>query len=137
MGCILFEYTAYNLIVGDNAKVYVICQQYDAESVYFYEDCCYMYASDGESELQMLKDKNDWDKPLDYSKMAQRAANVYLRHMAGNITMQECVPTWCAAKYQCCRKSTKIFSFVQFSFSSFRAKSNIDETTCLLIFLGA
>lgn len=68
VGCILFEYTAYNLIVGDNAKVYVICQQYDAESVYFYEDCCYMYASDGESELQVLKDKNDWDKPLDYSK---------------------------------------------------------------------
>ncbi len=54
-----------------------ICQYSDAELVYFYEDVCTQVVPKEKCELsdfdvEKLKLNNDWNKPLEYSKMTTR-----------------------------------------------------------------
>ena len=55
---------------------YVICQKYDKENTYYYEDDCFrIYYSEDmftSSEQKELKDINDWDAPLNDEKMTSR-----------------------------------------------------------------
>jgi len=53
--------------------IWVICQKSENEYVYYYEDDCY-YVSENDipipdNKLTQLKLQNDWNKPLDNSKM--------------------------------------------------------------------
>ena len=68
-------------IVEDNAfmdeayeMVYVICQKYDDDYVYYYEDSAHMLKSSKTDSIEALKERNDWGKPLDESKMSRRTA---------------------------------------------------------------
>lgn len=75
-GRILYEYTTESDITGHIESVLVVCQQIDSKYVYFYEDLCYQFLDSDQSATEDLKEKNDWNKPLDYSKMARREIKV-------------------------------------------------------------
>ena len=75
-GRILFEYTTRNSITNKEETSLVICQAIDDEHVYFYEDLCYLFGEFQESDISQLKANNDWDQPLDESKMSRRAKNI-------------------------------------------------------------
>lgn len=68
---ILFEYNCYSVIEEKEKKAYVICQKYDSNYVYYYEDICFSF-SDDEETLSELKAQNDWGKSLNQSKMSRR-----------------------------------------------------------------
>jgi len=74
-GRILFLYETTSCITNNWEKAYVICQRLESATVYFYEDMCYLFATDSVG-LEELKDKNDWSKPLNNEKMAKRDFNV-------------------------------------------------------------
>lgn len=71
-GRVLFEYFAYNSFTQDEDSVYVICQKTDREYTYFYEDVCYTHKTDNPSEIERLKEDNDWKKELNPSEMSRR-----------------------------------------------------------------
>ena len=71
-GRILFLYTAKHALTQQNECAYVICQKYDNEYVYFYEDICYHLGEATEVEKQTLKSQNDWNAPIDLSKASKR-----------------------------------------------------------------
>jgi len=50
----------------------VIMQKYDNQYVYFYEDINYLTGEMSEQEISDLKQKNDWNLPMDESKMSRR-----------------------------------------------------------------
>lgn len=71
-GRILFE-EEFSLWKTDNKiKCTVIMQKYDGHTVYYYEDDAYILGNVSISELNSFKNKNDWGKPLDDSKMTSR-----------------------------------------------------------------
>ena len=59
-GRILFEYSARDVIGGEHLEEYrtvlVICQKYDDDYVYFYEDICYLKQYDTDEALDRLKE---------------------------------------------------------------------------------
>ena len=75
-GRILFEYSARDVIGGEHLEEYrtvlVICQKYDDDYVYFYEDICYLKQYDTDEAIDRLKEQNDWGKALDESKCSRR-----------------------------------------------------------------
>ena len=75
-GRILFEYSAPDVIRGGSIENYqtalVICQKYDDDYVYFYEDICYLKQYDTDEAIDRLKEQNDWGKALDESKCSRR-----------------------------------------------------------------
>lgn len=75
-GRIMFEYCTYNAITGKDETAIVICQKFDSQYVYFYEDKCYLLYQNDESGRQLLKEKNDWDAPYDETKMSRRANKI-------------------------------------------------------------
>ncbi len=77
-GRIMFSYSAPNLITEQNETVVVICQKLTKDSVYFYEDICYEFDENEDMDFQVLKDRNDWNKPLDIGKMTNRNNKVSL-----------------------------------------------------------
>ena len=72
MGRILYNYTTYNSLTDCQETVTIICQGYDKEYVYYYEDQCYLRGSAAASDISQLKEANDWGKPLDHDKMSRR-----------------------------------------------------------------
>ena len=71
-GRILGSMTDYCVFSGGSKTVLVVMQKYDDNSVYFYEDISYAF-DDGRQETKTeLKALNDWDLPLDESKMSKR-----------------------------------------------------------------
>ena len=58
--------------IDDKIKCTVIMQKYDGHTVYYYEDDAYILGNVSISELNSFKNKNDWGKPLDDSKMTSR-----------------------------------------------------------------
>lgn len=56
--------------------VFVIMQKYTKKAVYFYEDIGWNYAGIDEENLQQWKEQNDWDQPLQESKMSCRNCHV-------------------------------------------------------------
>ena len=75
-GRILFAYMAYNQLKQEKAMFWVICQRTSADSVFFYEDICYMPATEDVSCLGALKTRNDWEQPLDMEKATERPINI-------------------------------------------------------------
>lgn len=75
-GRILYEYTAENIVTGDNDTALVICQKIDADYVFYYEDICYLLSEYSAQEIEQLKTANDWDSPLDSGKMSKRANKI-------------------------------------------------------------
>jgi hypothetical protein len=73
-GRTLNQYTYKNYITDTMQTVFVICQMVDEdeEYIYYYEDINYLVEVYTEEELNQLKQENDWEKPLDESKMSRR-----------------------------------------------------------------
>ena len=82
-GRTLFYFYFRNLFFTDIASAnghmtgLCICQHSEDKLVYYYEDVCAQVTSGDCSELkyfdvEKLKHDNDWNKPLDYSKMTTR-----------------------------------------------------------------
>lgn len=64
----------YNCFGEKNTLVaFAICQHYDNDVVYYYEDDCWVIYSKAEefsaTDQRLLKERNDWDLPLNYDKM--------------------------------------------------------------------
>ena len=75
-GRTLFRYTAYNYIYETKHTVFVICQAYDSDYVYFYEDNNYIDATSSTEAIECFKELNDWNEELDYSKMSKRRIEI-------------------------------------------------------------
>lgn len=65
---------------SNNTVALMIMQKYDDNNVYYYDDLFYLFSLDisaddidvSRSEIVALKELNDWNKPLDESKMSSR-----------------------------------------------------------------
>ena len=77
-GRILYEYTTKNLISGNEDTALVICQKIDDESVFYYEDVCFLLSGYSAQDVEQLKEANDWNAPLDESKLSRRVKNISL-----------------------------------------------------------
>ena len=75
-GRILFLYEAQNIITDQTESVYVICQKLDANYVYFYEDICYTLETNENSDVDLLKLANDWNRPLEQKRMSKRKLQI-------------------------------------------------------------
>jgi hypothetical protein len=75
-GRIMFTYSAPNMITQETGTALVICQQIDREYVYFYEDICYILQDYDGDAAETLKAQNDWNCPLDYTKVSKRANEI-------------------------------------------------------------
>ena len=55
---------------------FAICQHYDDEKVYYYEDDCWMIFEKAEdfslTDQEQLKERNDWNLELNYGKMTEK-----------------------------------------------------------------
>ena len=71
-GRIMFSYSAPNVTTQETETVLVMCQKIDDEYVYFYEDICYTFQYDNQDAIKVIKEQNDWNQPLDQSKMSRR-----------------------------------------------------------------
>jgi hypothetical protein len=72
-GRIMYTYTAHSIITEKKEQVVVICQKRDNDAVYYYQDICYLLKEWTSDDLALLKEKNDWEKPLDDSKMVGKS----------------------------------------------------------------
>jgi hypothetical protein len=80
-GRILFHTSAIGEMLGDMSNgildVYIICQKYDDEFVWFYDDECLIYSDDPAGEvsndrIEAFKSANDWGKPINEEKCTSR-----------------------------------------------------------------
>lgn len=71
-GRALFSYSTKNIITGEWESVLAICQKYDSQYVYFYEDLCYLRGAYQDHDVEQLKILNDWECPLNFDKMSRR-----------------------------------------------------------------
>ena len=85
-GRILFEHESINTICSSMRKVYVICQKYNENYIYYYEDICYIF-DNGNVDLTLLKEQNDWNCPLEESKLSERKYGVSLDYHLINYTV--------------------------------------------------
>lgn len=70
----LFLYQTDIKMSTNDLDIWVICQKTNGDRSFYYEDFCY-YVCEKDSpildkELALLKERNDWEKPLDNTKMA-------------------------------------------------------------------
>lgn len=87
-GRIMFSYSAPNVTTQKAETVLVMCQKIDDEYVYFYEDICYTSQYDNHDAIKMIKEQNDWNQPLDHSKMSRRPNQItFDLFIAGNSTL--------------------------------------------------
>ena len=75
---ILFDLSTIDYRTQRIDAYYVICQKYDTNYsgdryVYFYEDIGYMIKSDKTDDIEVFKENNDWNMPLDETKMSRRS----------------------------------------------------------------
>lgn len=75
-GRILFSYSTKSIITKEEETAMVICQVSDSQYVYFYEDICYLWGEVTEDGIMQLKEHNDWECELDYTKMTKRENKV-------------------------------------------------------------
>ena len=57
------------------SKAQVIMQMSDDEKIYFYEDICFLMETEEgfpKESIEQLKERNDWDQPLQTDKMSSR-----------------------------------------------------------------
>lgn len=78
----LFSYSMYVAGAYGYGQIYAlaICQKYDRDNTYYYEDACFIVAESasniGLEDINDLKDKNDWGTPLIESKMTSRQIDI-------------------------------------------------------------
>lgn len=78
----LFSYSMYVAGAYGYEQIYAvaICQKYDKDYTYYYEDACFIVAESasniGQDDIDHLKDENDWGTPLIESKMTSRQIDV-------------------------------------------------------------
>ena len=72
-GRVLYMYVAQSVITGKKEKAAVICQRRTSDAVYYYEDVCYLTGEWTRDEIVHLKENNDWNQPLDSSKMTGKS----------------------------------------------------------------
>jgi hypothetical protein len=77
-GRILYEYITQSVIAEEEVTAVVVCQMIDKDYVYYYEDQCYVLAPYTDEDIGALKSKNDWNQPLDRTKMSRRSNKVTL-----------------------------------------------------------
>ena len=77
-GRILFLYTTESIITNEQEQAVVVCQKYDENYVYFYEDQSYIMTDFSSEQIERLKRQNDWDQQFDEQKMSKRPITVSL-----------------------------------------------------------
>ena len=77
-GRILYSYTAYSVITDKKETAVLICQKLSSTDVYFYKDICYLLDEWSDEELLLLKEDNDWEKPLNPDKMSSASTRTTL-----------------------------------------------------------
>ncbi len=80
-GRILYSCKTKNYITGKKETAILVLQKYDRKHAYFYEDVCYILFDANKDEIAQLKKQNDWNKPLNESKMSRRAAKASFDHV--------------------------------------------------------
>lgn len=71
-GRILFRFTTLNVITEQNETALIICQHKTKDTVFYYEDICYLYEPASEENIDVLKQANDWGQELNFDKMTSR-----------------------------------------------------------------
>lgn len=99
-GRIMFSYSAPNFISEQKETAIVICQKITKDLVYFYEDICFEFVQNEKSDFQTLKNRNDWNQPLDSSKMTYRNNKVSF----DNFIITESIFDINKVKKLCCEK---------------------------------
>lgn len=95
---IMYYYTAPSFISGNKERAVVICQKITSDSVYFYENVCFEIVNDNYCDFEELKLQNDWNKPLDNSKMSYRNIQVSF----DNVIITESIVDIDIVKSLCC-----------------------------------
>ena len=78
----LLHYGAYSVITKSYVEALVICQKSESNTVFFYEDICYLPIENlsdaevtskvGDEELAAFKTQNDWSSPLKEERFSCR-----------------------------------------------------------------
>lgn len=97
-GRVLYTYVTFNIVSEKEEKALIICQQMEGDYVYFYEDMCFLIGEYSEEDIEQLKERNDWEKTLDYDKMTKREEVISLDHC---LIMRSELDYW-AVKEACC-----------------------------------
>ena len=71
-GRIMILYKTYSGITEKNESAVVICQKYDKNKFYIYEDKCYIIGKYTDNDIEELKTANDWGEKIDLSKASTR-----------------------------------------------------------------
>lgn len=79
-GRAMFSYNCFSSFCQETLDILVICQTTERYNPRYYEDVCYLIHGEGDmdfsdSEIALLKERNDWDKPLDSEKMRAVSAD--------------------------------------------------------------
>ena len=69
---------AENFITNKEEHVLVIFQRHEKSKVYYYEDINYIFCESSNIDTDELKQNNDWNQPLDFSKCNKREVRVSL-----------------------------------------------------------
>ena len=69
--------------------VWIIYQKYDDDYVYYYEDICYTLSYDLVEKQEAFKTSNDWNQPLDESKMSRRKVYINMALVLTHESMLE------------------------------------------------
>lgn len=66
---------------GEKLQAIVICQKYDDKYSYYYDNYCFVYLRNGsiisDKDIETLKSWNDWNQPLNESKMSKVENTLY------------------------------------------------------------
>ena len=74
----LISCVAENFITGKSEKVFVIFQSHEKSKINYYEDINYIFDDDSDANIDDLKQKNDWNQPLNLSQCSMREIRVSL-----------------------------------------------------------
>lgn len=74
LGRCYYIYTTYSCTINENVEIHIISQTAKDGIVYYYPDDCYIIRRVSEpsisaSEIDKLKERNDWKRPLQMEKM--------------------------------------------------------------------
>ena len=77
-GRTLISCVAENFITDKREKVLVVFQKNEKSKIYYYENINYIFNDDSDANIDDLKQRNDWDKPLNLSNCSTREIRVSL-----------------------------------------------------------
>lgn len=75
-----FRYSTFSSDIYQHIEIHIICQKTESDNAYYYPDYCYIFrAKDSDpftqEDIALLKERNDWDSPLDEDKMYHCSIN--------------------------------------------------------------